>query len=475
MIESSVSNYVYWGESMDNVAKDVKVRVSRDEMEAYVSLAFIFEDENYTIEDIMTALAKSGVRAGIQQEKILSLVQEREFGHEVLVAVGKEQKDGVDGFYTYHFNTQFDKKPTIREDGTVDYWSIHAVEMVEQGQVIVTYTEPVDGVNGMNVMGKPLVAKRGRPMVPITGKGILRSPDGLTYYAEITGKIEQNGNRIQVLPIYEISGDVDISTGNIDFRGDVIVHGNVTTGAIVKATGTITIDGIAEACTLEAGKDIILRGGFLGAYKGKISCKGNVYAKFFEYASIEAEGFIEASSALNCTIMCHDWIRLKGKLATIVGGSVYATRGLECIDIGNDKEVRTEIRVGVLKETIIEVMNLENKQRQDEEMISKINAGLKQFEILAQEQGIDVKNDERRVALLRAKISTQATIADTKERLAYLKNLMESGKGAEVFIHNVVYGGVIVSINETIVHVKESQKAVKFTLYEGKVVMFPLE
>lgn len=460
---------------MENVTKDVKVRVSKDEMEAYITLTYTEEDDNYTIEEVLAALTKAGVRFGINQENLLRAVQNRDFGYEILIATGKDQRDGVDAYFKYHFNVDFNKKPTIREDGTVDYWSIHAVEMVEAGQTIAEYVPPVDGENGMNVLGKTLFAKRGRPLPPLTGKGFFKSEDGLTYYAEITGKIEQSNNRIQILPIYEISGDVDMTTGNIDFRGDVIVHGNVTTGAIVKATGTITVDGVAEACTLEAGKDIILRGGFLGGYKGSIICKGNLFAKFFEYANIEVEGAIEASSALNCMISCHDHILLKGKLAAIVGGSIYATRGVDCIDIGNDKEVRTEIRVGVLKETIIEVMNLETKLRSDEEMLAKINSGLKQFEILAKEQGIDVKNDERRVALLRAKISTQAAMSDAKERLGYLKRLMENGKGAEVLVRNVVHGGVIVSINETIAHVKESQKSVKYVLYEGKVVLFPIE
>ena len=136
-------------------------------------------------------------------------------------------------------------------------------------------------------------------------------------------------DRIMIQSVYEVSGNVDLATGNIDFRGDVIIHGNVTTGSKIKATGNITIDGTAEGCTIEAGKDIILRGGMIGGEKASIKAKGNITAKFIEYSTVEAEGAIEASSAMNSTIVSYDRIFFRGKNATVVGGSVYGCAGIE--------------------------------------------------------------------------------------------------------------------------------------------------
>ena len=71
----------------------------------------------------------------------------------------------------------------------------------------------------MTVKGTPVTAKRGRPISPLLGRGFERSEDGLTYKATISGKIEMQNNRILIVPIYEIFGDVDVNTGNIDFKG----------------------------------------------------------------------------------------------------------------------------------------------------------------------------------------------------------------------------------------------------------------
>ena len=49
--------------------------------------------------------------------------------------------------------------------------------------------------------------------------------------------------RIGISPISSIDGDVDYSTDNIDFNGDVIIRDSVQSLFSVKATGTVNIGG----------------------------------------------------------------------------------------------------------------------------------------------------------------------------------------------------------------------------------------
>ncbi len=121
--------------------------------------------------------------------------------------------------------------------------------------------------------------KAGKRQLPLKGKGFERRDDN-TYVALMSGKIETQNDRVVILPVHELSGNADLSSGNIDFHGDVVIHGSVESGVIVKASGTITVDGIVEACTLEAGKDIILRSGMLGGNKASVKTKGSITAKF---------------------------------------------------------------------------------------------------------------------------------------------------------------------------------------------------
>jgi hypothetical protein len=455
--------------------KEIIVRLSYDEMEAYLMLPPLAIDDSYTKAEVMEALTAKKVKIGIDEEKIDRMLSEKCYGREELVAVGTPAVEGVDGFYQYNFNTEFNNKPKVRPDGSVDYWSIHAVEVVEAGQVIAVYHDPIDGSHGMTVTGKLVMAKRGRPLPALTGKGFERSEDTHIYTASLTGKIEFNNNRIQILPVYEIYGNVDLKTGNIDFRGDVLVHGNVISGTSIKATGSITIDGTAEACNLEAGKDIILRSGFLGAYRGTIRGKGNVFAKFLEYADIDVEGFIEADSALDCTISCKDKIYMKGKRAAIVGGNVYGARGVEAYCLGNENELKTRVKAGTLKETLQEMERSKSKIKETTELISKLTAGLQKFDDLATERNVDLKNDERRVSLLRTRIAKQAELSAEKEHLEYLKSITERAEGAKVRALRAIYPGVSISINDNKIHVKEMHQAVEYVLHEDRVVMFSIE
>ena len=123
--------------------------------------------DEYAVADVMAALSQSRVTYGIKQDKIREMVEQRNYGREVLVAEGKPLVPGRDAEFKFNFDTDLHKRPLVREDGSVDYWSIHSVEVVEEGQVIATYIEPVDGENGMTVRGKPLTARRGRPLPPL--------------------------------------------------------------------------------------------------------------------------------------------------------------------------------------------------------------------------------------------------------------------------------------------------------------------
>lgn len=459
---------------MADTKREPVVRTSYDEMEAYILLPIVGMDETYSPNEVMDALHKKKITYGVDQDMILTMIKNRVFGKEVKIARGKKCVDGVDAYYTYNFNYDLNRKPKIREDGSVDYWSIHLVEVVEEGQVIAIYNEPVNGEDGMSVTGKVIKCKRGRPLPPIAGRGFDRSEDNRVYTANIAGKIEMKNNRIMILPVYEVYGNVDLATGNIDFRGDVIVHGNVNTGASIRCTGTVTVDGTVEGAIINAGKDITFRGGVIGGEKAFIRTKGNIHAKFIEYARVEADGYIEAASAMNSTIISYDKVLFSGKHASVVGGSVYGCAGIEANNFGNDTEIKTEVHAGVHKQLREKVYHLEKQIADDKSLIDKINIGIEQFDELTKEKDIDGKNDERRVSLLRTRISKQADIASDTEELIRLNGIIENSQGASVKVIHSVFPGVTVSINDSKVTVKNKQKSVEFIERNEKVVMLSM-
>lgn len=451
-----------------------KIRISYDEMEAYLILPSPLPDETYEFVEVLEAVEAAGVKVGINEDKIRAMIDEKYYDKECLIAKGVPMEDGVDAYFDYGFDTNFNKAPSRREDGSVDYWSIHSVELVEEGQVIATYVEPIEGSNGVTVKGKLLMAKKGRPLPPLSGKGFSRSADNKVYTADKTGKIEMQNGRILISQVHEVFGDVGLKTGNIDFRGDVLIHGNVPTGAVIKATGSITIDGTVEGAFLEANKDIIIRGGMLGAGKGMIKTKGDLSAKFLEYASVHAEGDVVTDSTINCNITANGKVYLKGKHASIVGGVIHAATGVEAYNFGNEYGVKTEIYAGVNMEVKKQLTYHEDCIKEAEDILEKIGLGLKQLEDLAKIGEIDINRDPRKAALLRTKIIKQADLASHIQQLNYMKNIVENAKGASVKVLHNVYNGVTIGINDAILQIKDHQKTVAFFERNSRIVMFSM-
>lgn len=458
------------------IKKEPKIRISYDEMEAYLLLPSpLTLDEEYEFNDILEKVHAAGVKIGINETKISAMINERYFDRECMIAKGIDAVDGVDAYFDFNFDMDLNKVPTRREDGTVDYWSIHSIELVEEGQVIATYHDPVDGSNGMTVKGKLLIAKRGRPLPPLTGKGFERSADNKTYTSTMTGKIEMKNNRILISNVHEVHGDVGLKTGNIDFRGDVIIHGNVPTGAVIRATGSITIDGTVEGALIDANKDVIIRGGMLGAGRGTVITKGNLIAKFIEYSKVKAHGSVTTDSLINCNVTSYEKVFLKGKHASIVGGTVHAAMGVEAFNFGNEYGVKTEIYAGVNLEVKKQITYHENCIIEAQDMIDKIGIGIKQLED-AIKAGADIpSNDPRKASLLRTKIVKQAELASHTQQLNEMNSVVEGAHGASINVIQDVYMGVIIGINDALHQVKEQQSSVAFFERDGRVVMFSMK
>lgn len=453
---------------MDEIGRiEPQVSISSNEMEAFLYLP-VPQGGGYTMEEVDNALAKKGVVYGIKRDVLEKMVRERTYRREILVAEGVPLKEGEDGRYDYHFNMNLDGKPTIRPDGSVDYWSVNRVEIVKEGQVIAEYHPAVMGENGTTVKGRPVTAKRARELAPLKGKGFTRSEDDRIYTADFDGKIEMKNGRVTVSRVYEIAGNADLSVGNIDFNGDVLVHGNVCAGLSIRAAGTITVDGIVESSDLWAGKDIILRGGMMGGSKSTVFTKGNITAKFFEYTVVEAWGEIQAQVFMNCQVTCRKKIFLSGKEAGIIGGKVHAIQGMEVGDLGNDVEIRTEVRVGNDVEVLRRIKALQKETAEMRSMLDKVEKGL---EKLANMKNLE-KNDPRKMQLLRAKIRDSAELDRRVAELNQLEQQLADARDANIRVIQNVYPGVMVIIDEARMFVRSRESHVEYRKDQGEVVSF---
>ena len=432
-------------------AQAPKVQVSSNGLEA--TLTFKIPDgknevPKFTAAQLLGFLNNANVTFGIDQEMLARLADSPIYGRAVKVAEGSPQQQGTPGYFEYTFETKFNRKPTIRPDGTADYMSIKTIETVEEGDIVAIYHPAVQGSRGMSVRGQILEPKPVRDLPPLIGRGFDRSPDNLTYTAKISGKIEMNQGKINIYPVHEVKGDVGIETGNIKFNGDVIIHGGVRDGAIIDAAGNVIIHGLIEECEIRSGKDLFLLSGVKGNEKTVIDCRGSLTAQFVEYAAITCAGNITADYFFKSNIACDGYIELNGNNASIIGGSVSAVQGIEVNDIGNAFGTNTNISVGVNIERAAEFEMLAKKIEAISSNVMKIKKGIEEFDRLGAERGINYKEDPRRMQLLRVRIRDEAIVLEDTKRLTKMKEVILSGKDASIKVRRRLYAGTTVSVDD---------------------------
>lgn len=470
------------GENTGNVnmeaQKQIKVFVSSDEMEVKINIPVVYESDMepyiFSRDEILDALEQKEVKFGIDKEAIEKIVDEKMYGQDITVAHGVMPEDGVDASFDFYFDTDLTSKPMIREDGTADYWSIHLVELVKKRQVVARYCKAKPGKDGMTTKGKVVRCKNGRELPPITGHGFYKIDDNNLYVSDIDGKIEYTNKKILIMPVYEIYGDVCMKTGNISFKGDVIIHGNVRKGMAVESSGTVTVDGVVEAADIIAEKGILIRGGVQGGKRANIISKADINAGFIEYANVEAEGSITADSILDSIVVSHDTITVQGSNASIVGGSAYAASGVIASSVGNRHGVKTEITSGKPMNLIQEMFMLQSQVYDDKSLVDKIETALNNAQKNYKDGQMTQKQNIARMELLRAKVSKQADIARNSARLDYINTIMDKARGATIRVEKEIFQGSVISIDGQKTTLEQKQGGVEFVQTDKNLRMYSL-
>ncbi len=162
----------------------------------------------------------------------------------------------------------------------------------------------------------------------------------------ITGHVEFSGRTFQVKPVLDIPGNVDFSVGNINFLGDVCIHGDICSGFTVRAMGNITVQGVVEACTVEAGRDLVVARGVQGDNQAVIRAQRSVFAKYLENSCVYAKMDLESECIINCDVYCGGGVTVRSGHSKIIGGKIHAAHEVKAGVVGSRVGNRTDIVLG---------------------------------------------------------------------------------------------------------------------------------
>ncbi len=435
------------------IAESVKIMITDDSMEARLYLSSTptawGEDptELFTLEAILEALQENGVKAGIDKALLKSILVNKLYDQYHVVARGKPAENGQDGRYTFLFKTEIDNKPKVLEDGSVDYHNIEMYEAVQKNQEVAVYTPATKGHFGFDVKNNFLSCIPGKELNPLKGEGFYVSEDNCHYYSLVTGKIELGrDNSLRITNTLEIRSDVDLTTGDISFGGDVIIHGSVLTGSKITCKGSLTILGSVEEATIYAGGPIEIKAGMQGGNKGSIVCDSEIWGKFFESTKIHCRGDFHANSIMNCEIFCEGNMFITGRFGIIVGGNTTCAGSIEATIIGNLSEVKTTVNVGTNPNAIKELSELEAEVKNIEVNYSKLHEIKKKFGMIT--NPVDRMKFTKTLEQIDASLVTVGT--QLKDKTAELNQklfLLSTYSNSKVLVHKFLYPNVIVTIN----------------------------
>lgn len=294
------------------------------------------------------ALEREQVSYGVDEGLLDSLPQawDRWYFHLLPAARGSAPEHGEDGRVEELFPRVVERNFAVDENNRVDYTSLTLFNNVDEGAVICRIIPPTEGVPGRTVRDREIPARAGRAVTTPKGRNTHYSEEGDALLASISGQVEFSGRSFQVKPVLEIPGDVDFSTGNVNFVGDVHIKGDICTGFTVRAMGSITVDGVVEACSVEAGGDVVVARGVQGDGQAVIRAQRNVFAKYLENCTVCVRQTLRTDCIINCDVYCDGEVEVRSGRMTIIGGTIRAAREVSAGTIGSRIEVHTNVILG---------------------------------------------------------------------------------------------------------------------------------
>ncbi|MBQ7616372.1 MAG: DUF342 domain-containing protein [Butyrivibrio sp.] len=428
--------------------------------------------ELMTEKEIYDSLAYRKITYGIQKEAIHSFFEHRQYCTEIVVAQGKPVKQGQNAKVELHFNANLRPKPTLKEDGSVDYFHLNLINNVEEGQLLATLHPEVPGEPGINVLGENIKAAAVKATYIKAGKNTILSEDKKTLTAAKSGHVTVKEGKITVSDVLTVE-NVDVSTGNLDYEGSIVVKGVVASNFSVKAGGNIVVKGIVEGATLDAGADIILECGAKAG--GNINAGGNVVTKFIENANITARGGITSECILHSNVSSGTEINVTGRRGFIAGGKVCAADRITAKILGSEMGANTIIEVGADPTIKVRLKDLQKNITTNSKNLEGIKPTIDGFS-KALKAGAKFSPDQ--VASVKKLIELNKTLTEQIEKdsaeYAELMEKLSEAKEADVVVEGTAYPGTTVNIGELSMIVKKPVQYSRFVVKEGDVRLAPI-
>lgn len=339
------------------------VKVARDRMSATLTLVPPQGGVAPGLPEVRAELDRAGVKAGVLEPVLVDAVAAGEAA-EREVAVGRPPVNGAHTQFELLIPNLGTRHPQLNTHGLIDYRDLGDLVVVREGTPLMRRIPPTGGEPGVDVLGNPLMAKPGvaKAFAPgLKGAETDRNDPDLLI-ARVTGQPVPVSQGVKVDPNFVIQ-HVDMSTGNVKFDGAVNIKGDVKEGMRVVSTGDVYVGGTVEAAEIEAGGNVVIKGGVIGRneyngrasgrdawFNAKVTAQGSISARYAENAFLEAGGDVMLDDyAMHTEISALSHVAI-GKPGTrkgrCMGGQVRATLSIRVAESGSAAGIHTVLQAG---------------------------------------------------------------------------------------------------------------------------------
>ncbi len=356
---------------------EVVVSIQASGMEGW---AFLYPPHNNapapTLVGLLNRLKQQNIQYGVDLQQLTQILAEHQYLKLLVVAKGFPPVDGVNGRIIDHIPREKPDELFSEQEDVVDFKNLCNFRQISAGDMICEIVPPVPHQEGIAVNGKPLKARPGRKVVIPKGKNTQLNEEESVLTASVDGQIYFQSGLFHVTQMTTIQQNVDVSTGNVDVIGDVVIYGDVLGGFSVKATGDISVYGSVEDSVLVAGGSIRIQQGMNGNGTGSLRARENIYSKFLENCNAWAGLSVKAESIINCNISSNGKVQALSGKGIIVGGTITACLSVESISIGNMAQNNTKVTLGTTAEFLQDKTMMENSFQAVKQEIEELNKNI---------------------------------------------------------------------------------------------------
>lgn len=462
---------------MQNSPRYYKLEISRDKMKAYITL---IEQEFLKVKNTGDGSSKDRIgenivkevkeiiKFGLLKDKLIKALDNEIYGEKFLIAKGINPIDGKDGYIKY--KVQLDKKisPKINEDGTVNYRELDIINNVGEGDILAYLIPAEEGVNGYRVTGEEIGYKPGKPPYIKHGKNIQLIESEQALAAKTDGLVELRGNRLEVSKLLSLE-NVGKETGNIYFRGAVLIKNNALNGFRVIAEGDVEVHGVIEGAYIENQGNIIVRQGIQGYNRPTIKAAGDITTRFVENAVIDSRGSIIAEAIMHSEISCRKSINAIGKRGIIVGGICRAGQEIKAKTIGSSMATSTVLEVGIDPYALERKEGLQGELKVTKNNLDKIVQSLNLLENLKNARKLDREKIQMYLRLLKTQETLLAELNEKKIEYEKIEGEINNVSRGLVRVSDTVYPGVKIVIGNSTYFVRDEMHRCTFYREEGEI------